>query len=808
MRSFFIMFKSRKFFVTAFVLLFISTINIYAVGMNPFGEDPIDVQGGQIDYVKEQNAVVIRGYATISTGTITIKAKNMVYFRDTKEIYAEGDVSMIEPSGGIFYCGSLYFNIKEMRGETTDVRMMGQSNATKTAKPTDVSTKLDSAGGKKSGWDSKTAMPFNRMFMRAKKIRSLGRNEQELLQPSITTDNSPSPIFKITSAAAQLRRNEKIESWHNILWIGKIPVFYLPYIMKDLRYDWPWMRFAAGSNSKWGAYAFSTWGVDLDPDDKSYFRPEKLFFDIDWRSERGFAGGLDLKYEMGFKGSYGKIETYYLKETEISDGDDEDRAEDDTEYGDTYANKERWKFEWQHFQVLGNGWDIRAEANVYSDRDFMYEYFRKDYNQDKEPETVVNLRKLEDNYVFEIVGKMRVNDFMSQEEYLPEARFTLPGYQIGKSNFYVRNDTRVGYIGKKFDKKADDDTLFENYRVSDGEVKHFARVHTDTRIYRPFKIGKFATFTPYVGGIASYYEDGYELDGEHTRIAGLYGAELMGRFYGTYKNGTVRHILEPSISFTANEDPTLSHKKLYTVDEVDLYDELHYFTFKLHNKIQTKRMVTLAGQEDKGPQEKIVDLIDLDISTKYIPIEGEAINSNYGNKFLPIDFDLVYRPTDNLSIYGDLSWDVEDNQIVNGSVGIDWKYHDLLRMHATHRYSRGDTIMDPTSDKSSETTFAFRWMASDKYSLEYAVGYEWANSGENIDHGISKQRVSLIRNLKVFELTTSYVRDARRGDHSIFLTLSPIGISPLDRADENADTVIPLMDSRYHPSTVEDIEIP
>lgn len=794
-----------------FLILFISAVfapELFAAGMNPFGEDPIDVQGGQFDYVKEQNAVVIRGYSTLSTGSITIKAKNMVYFRDSKEVYAEGDVSMTEPTGGIFYCESLYFNINEMRGEAKDVRVMGQSAADDAGKATDIETPLSGPGGKKSGWDSTTAMPFNRMFMRAKKIRSLGRDEQELLAPVLTTDNSPSPIFKLTSAAAQLKRNEKVESWHNVLWVGRVPVFYLPYVIKDLRYDWPWMRLAAGNNNKWGPYALSTWGIDLDPSDKDYFRPEKLFFDIDWRKDRGMAFGVDLKYEMGFKDSYGKIDTYYLKETEISRADDLDRAKDDTEYNTTYADDERWKVEWEHYQAFDNNWDLRAEANVYSDRDFLYEYFRREYNEDKEPETVVDIRKLEDHYVFEIFGKFRTNDFMSQEEYLPEARLTIPGYKLGNTDFYLRNDTRIGYVGKRFDEKADEEDLFEQYRVDGDEIDHFGRAHSDTRIYRPFKIGKFATFTPYVGGIASYYEDGYELDGEHARIAGLYGAELMGRFYGLYKGGQVRHVIEPVVSFTANEDPTLSHKKLYEVDEVDLYHELHYFTFSLHNKIQTKRMVTLAGEEDKGPQETIVDLIDFDISTSYIPLKGEAEEFNYGHHFTQLGLDAVYRPTDRLSIYGDLNWDLEDHYPTSGSLGFDWKYKDLLRMSTTHRFTRGDTTIAPDSDKSNETTFAFRWLASDKYSLEYAIAYEWANSTENIDSGMSKQRVSLIRNLKVFELTTSYVRDARKDDHSVFVTLSPIGISPLDRADAKADSTISLMDSRYHPSTVEEIELP
>ena len=749
---------------------------------------PVDVSGGDMKFVKEKQALVLRAYAALSRGGVNIKARNLVYFRETKEVYAEGDVTM-QQGPSLFRCDRLYYNLETHQGEAVNVRVIGENPlATDVPQPTDVDSPLLGPGSKGNQWEDR-GVPINRGFVEARKVRSIGRDHQELHGVSFTNDNSASPVARITSGSAQFRRGEKIETWNNVLWIGKLPVFYFPYIIKDLRYDWPWMRISGGSNDRWGSYVLTTWGMDMDPDAEDIFRLEKIFVDVDWRQDRGWAVGPAFKYELGHTGrSIGHLETYYTKETAISRGDDAERAEDDTEYGDLYRDDERWKVRWDHFQDLPRGWDLRAEVEAYSDRDFQKEYFRNSYYNDKEPEAALSLRRRHDDFVFEVVAKKRVNDYQTQEEYLPEARFTLPGYQVGATEWYVKSDTVFGVINRKFDEKLDQETVWSRYKVlDDDEYDPFFRAHNDTRLYRPIPLGKALTLTPYVGGNVTYYSDLYDDDEGHTRGAALYGADLAGRFYGVFRDGGLRHIIEPTISFVANADPNIDPDDIWEVDAIDLYHELHYVAFQLHQKWQVKR------------GERVVDLIDLDIGARYLPYQEEAEQFNDGNHWTAITFDAVYRPTDNLTVYGDLAWELEDRYISSGSIGLDWRFRDHFRVGASHRYNR-----DPGDDYlSSESTFSIRWLASDKYALEYAFSREWADSSERVDSGTIKQRMTLIRNLKVFELALSVMRDHHRDDTGVYLTLSPLGVAPLERAEyEPIPGAAP--GSRYGPSVVSD----
>ncbi len=776
-----------------------------AAGLAPFGEDPPSVEGGEWHYLEDEKAVVLLGRATVAKGGMTVEARNMVYFTDTREIYAEGDVVAQEPGGSLFYCDRLYYHMDERRGEADNVRLMGQDVSVRGARPVDVHTQLlGPNAGKETGWESEgAALPYNRMFVNAKKMRALSADHFELFDPFVTTDNSASPVFGVSAQSAHYRRYEKIESWHNVLWVGGVPVFYFPYLIKDLRYDWPWMRASAGHSDDWGTYGLTTWGLDLDPDQDALFRLEKVFVDLDYREERGWATGLDFQYELGHRGGKGNVDTYWLKETEISRSDDLERAEEDTEYGDTYRDDDRWKVEWWHQQPLAGGWDLRFDLNVYSDRDFLFEYFRRQFNEDKEPESFLSLRRLGDAWVFEAVAQPRLNDFMTQEEYLPELRFKLPGYRLGDTPLYLTSETRVGIVNREFDEDANKKTLREEFRVpGDREYGEFFRADYLMRVSAPLPLGEAFTFTPYVGGRATYYEELADDDDGHTRLAGQYGAEITGRFYGLYRGGDLRHIIEPSIGFVANEDPTLSAKKLYHIDEVDLYEELHYFPLHLHTQWQEKRQVT---DRDGVTSEQIVDLLDVDLSTRYIPLDGEAREFNSDRNWTPLDLDVVWRPTNRLSLYGNLSWALEDGYVTEGQLGADWRFRDHFRLHAVHRYRRGDTVFDPHLDKSSETTVALRWLASDKYAVEYAMAYEWADSTEAIDSGLSEQRLTLIRNVKVFELRVSWVRDPRDDEQGVYLTLSPVGIPALERASTTGDRLAGQMTGRYHPPMVDDV---
>lgn len=766
--------------------------------------DPVSYQGGEVQYLPEKNAVALLGYATLTKGPVTVKSRNMVYFRDSHEVYAEGNVTLIEPGGSTFECESLYFNMDERRGEANAVRIMG-------------SVPQMTAGPDVSGLDTRPLGPndkpggsvrgVNRLFVTANTIRSFNADHQELHRPSITNDNSPKPFIRVSSSSGVVERNEKVASLHNVLWIGKLPVFYFPYIIRDLRYDWPWMRFTAGRDSDWGTYALSTWGWDLSPDKNAYFRPEELFFDVDWRQDRGLALGVDLKYTMGHRESKGYIDTYWLRETAITDEEDLERAQDDTELGDLYQDEDRYKVEWRHFQQLTDDWDIRAEAHYYSDRDFREEYFNREYREAKEPETSIDIRRLRDTHVLEFVAQKRVNDWQTEEEYLPEARLNVPGLALGNSGFFLSSDTRIGVINKRHDKALDERGLLENavYKIKSGDdYGAYVRAYTDTRLSYPIRIANAVTFTPYVGGRLTYYEEAYdddELEDEnHLSVAPLFGATLSTRVYNTFtlKGNDWRHVIEPTLSYNADEDPTIDRDALYSVDDIDQYQELHVVTARLHQKLQTRR----AGV--------VIDVLDFDIAAKYLPEEAEQRDYNFGDSLMEVTADVVWRPTSNLVLYADTKYSPAGEYFSEANVGMDFRFRNIFRVFAENRYRRGDTLQDPGLAKSNLMTMGLRVkVPGEKYTIETALSYEGAHDDEadGIEHGLVKERVSIIRNIKVFDLAISYVHDERKDDHGVYFTLTPVGIDPHDRGVISDDALGRRFDGRYHPAMDNEINM-
>ncbi len=53
-----------------------------------------------------------------------------------------------------------------------------------------------------------------------------------------------------------------------------------------------------------------------------------------------------------------------------------------------------------------------------------------EFNLDKEQETIVHLKRIEDNWGLAFLGKWRINDFANQLEELPSAEFHWTGQSL------------------------------------------------------------------------------------------------------------------------------------------------------------------------------------------------------------------------------------------------------------------------------------------------------------------------------------------------------------------------------------------
>ncbi|MCC8189947.1 MAG: hypothetical protein LIP77_04810, partial [Planctomycetes bacterium] len=512
--------------------------------MGGFLGEGIDFKGGMLDWEEDENGhrvAILRNYAVVLLPNLTISARNMVLNVEMQEIYAEGNVLFDEAQGNAFYCDQLTFNYQEWQGLAKNIRVkMDREGVELPVVDFLDSQPVVSFSTTRSINDAVAGATLKRMYVQARELRAHDNQTFELIDAKITPDSFARPHWYFRSPAALFRQKEKIESYHNTVNIGSMPVLYFPYLIRDLQYDWPWMRITAGRTGDFGYFVRTQWGWKLNSRPDAYLKLDKIIFDVDWFSRRGFGPGIETTYQMGDLESLGKLKLYGVYEYSTRRSRDRDRARDDNEdkiWSDVagyqpslYRRDFRWAIDWEHYQQLNDLWDLRAEAHLYHDRDYLREYDRHRYWNEKEPENSIDLRRLDRHWELEFVAAARLsNRWQNQAEYLPEMRLTVPGLQVGDNMpLYFKNDLRVGVVNRRFDEdefrytrwdrrdnngnypsgglfERDPVTGLATSRLYDRDnYGSIFRVFNEATVELPLKVGELFTVKPWVGLRTAY----------------------------------------------------------------------------------------------------------------------------------------------------------------------------------------------------------------------------------------------------------------------------------------------------------------
>ncbi|MBP5232944.1 MAG: LPS-assembly protein LptD, partial [Planctomycetes bacterium] len=765
-----------------------------------FGPD-FKISGGTIRYLPDRKAVLIRDYATVIIQGRRIRARNILYFTELNRLYAEGEVSLEEKNGSFMTCEQVYFDVADGRGRAhrvhirkTDrpvnsVASIEETDATRYRPGLNIYNQEDTF----APFDEKNAMDKVRMNLYANDLRMISSDHFDAINTWVSPSNYAEPHWRITSSAAHVRQDEKVEAFHNLFKIGKVPVFYLPYLVYDLRYTWPYYRPSIGSNDKHGFYFLNRLGWRfLNPVDKQgrpvdeygnlvrrYFQLDRIFADVDFRGKRGWGLGGETDYSVDLLGKgRGNLRGYWTKEIYTTSAEDEDRAYNDVEFRakrwkrwpkfepSYYANENRYLIEWQHSHDLPGNFDLRAQTHVFSDRDFYKEYFPDDWAEESQKDTNVDLRYLGDLFSSDLIVQTRVNDFRSQTEYLPQWKLNLPGVRLfEKLPLYLesRTDATIGrrlednMLAKldliNYDSKTREYDGRVDRNKQNGQSPWVARLHEEAIVSLPLDL-KVLSVRPWAGGFLTGYSISYDpvhMNDDQAQLNGAvkWGVDFSSRFFGSLgQNWT--HIVEPTVSFVNHEDPLINREYLYDLDAIDDYRNTRMVTFGLHQDFYKKT--------DLGTDRRI---LTLNAKTGIILDDDEAARYNNDNNMADVLLEGSLYPTQTWSIWGNCVYSPAANEVTKFGVGTDFWFSKQLRMFVRHAYDSGFRVTDPERRRgtSNVTTLAFRtqlWNKLSHYSLEYGVSYQWnADAGEilgsrhymsgEVHNGFQKQRISLIR---------------------------------------------------------------
>ena len=462
---------------------------------------------------------VAEGNVVIQDKAATLRADRVRYNRQTKEAWAEGHVRLNQAAQE-WVAPSMYYNF-----------------ATHTLK-------------------ADTARGFvDPVYLQVEKLQQVGTNHYVFARNSLTTCDYGHPDYHLESTQGELWIGDRLVLHSATLRFGDTPVFWFPLIVWSLKGDTPPVAVTVGENTRWGYFLLSsfTWKLNKQVD---------LTVHADERTARGFGSGADLHYRLN-DGGQGTLTGYYLN--------DADPNRDDHALG---IDHNRYRAEWEHKQYLTNDVTVTVDLNKLSDYEVMNDYFRKEFNANREPDSVADVTKAGPDYTLSILTRPQFNDFFAEVERLPEAKLAVDRTRLGHTPFFYEGESSVG--------QYHNDPGATNVLGSSADtnfVGNAVRADTFHQIVAPAMLGGWLSVVPRAGIRGTYYSRAPETAADTqdvTRVVYDVGAETSFKISREWDNvhsdwwqvDGLRHILQPFADYQWVPRPDRATNDLFQFDSV------------------------------------------------------------------------------------------------------------------------------------------------------------------------------------------------------------------------------------------------
>jgi hypothetical protein len=745
----------------------------------------------QQQLLRKEQAAFLSGSAWVASRGVLIEAEHIVVWEKQRQIYGQGGVRLTE-AGGRLLADEIFYDFGTERGRATGVRLeIGKVEEV----PGELSTpgELPKIGAGTFGAASSSTP--SKWYLTAPEVRRAGPGSWQMIKPRVSSCDFAEPHWCFAATSADYYPGRKVQSYNNVIYLGPVPVFYLPYMARDLSHDYPWTTWQLGKSSKWGYYGLSKWGLDLPHEPSWVVQPQHLKLDADYRQERGWAYGGSIEYDVLPHGR-GTFDSYFLREDQISAHDDRERAEDEIErrtlvyqnlrtFGapkvighpkrlfdenlffverrtrdgydppdldpDRYAEEQRFALHWVHRQdflpernALHDetvyNLDVTVELFDYSDRDFRREYFRNEYRHEPEPLTSAVIRHQGDAGSLWLAVEPRTDPFTTQTERLPELHYDLVPQRL-PGGFFASSSADLGYLRHRFD----EDSGFEDFEAGRG--------HMQLVVSRPVNLGPVG-FTPYVGTDQTWYSRSREED-DLVRGAALYGADSSVRLYGTYDAENdllnihgLRHVVEPRLFFRGVSEPTQDAVNILDFDPVDDLAKSNVVGAALSQKLQTKR----RGADGS---EHVSDLAGINFVASGFVDGDEADRLNEGDKMLPYRVSAFVSPIDHLTVSSSAEIDAHGIGLARYTEGVSYERPGLFKTSLGYT----TVVADPDHEiKSSQyLTGSVETRLGPNWLLQASSSYEFERPNAELgEHGYGGGRFALIRSFHCWYLCLDY----------------------------------------------------
>ncbi|OPZ26523.1 MAG: LPS assembly outer membrane complex protein LptD [Lentisphaerae bacterium ADurb.BinA184] len=582
------------------------------------------------------------------------------------------------------------------------------------------------------------------------------------------------PHYGLDARKVVYRTDGTIAAHGAVYRVGRIPVFYLPYVAWDTETAGGNITFSGGYKSSDGAH---------------------VQVGRRWR----LAPGLDTQVEVGYRSkrgpSLGNVTRYRTdrsdSEVELFGMLDDNPPETTPGYNRRFETEdERYRARLYHRQEFGDNWQLRLGLDALSDIDMLEEWFDGDFGSYRQPRTYADLRYDHDRFTAALGLRARVNDFYTVTERLPELRLDLPRQSVLGTRLQYQGQTSLANLRMKW-RDFDLDRvgppplspLLED--PADYETWRLDSVHM---FYLPFDLRDGIRVTPRAGARLTYYENTSERavdegdllamfrvddpdretvdavlsqyddeGGDALRAAAEAGVEVTGKFYRSWEGARsafwkvdgLRHIVQPYLNYTWISDPSEDREHLFYFDEVDRLVEQSFVRVGLDQRLQTRR--------GEGMEKKVYTLAAMEsyADFHFDRPEGEEELGEAG------DWVTRFRlaPREQLTLWGLVGMNLDEGTVHRVEAGVTFALFEALRLDIGYLYrqdegwsavdSFGSTLADYTADDITALVAG----ESHYLSLDMTVLFNEKTTGrarfefDLVDDDLSRQVYEVVRDL-------------------------------------------------------------
>jgi hypothetical protein len=684
-------------------------------------------------------------------------------FEGVSEVYVSGDV-LLRQGQRTIRAAELYYDLQNKRG-------LARNAVLRT-------------------FDTTRDVP---VYVRAKELRQLGDHRFEGDDISLTTSEFRTPQISATASKVHI-----IDTIKDADTEGEIRDSDFTAQMKDVRFKYydttllrlPSMRsnllqpevplktIRVGSDSAFGASVETEWFLSRVLGLREPAGTDSTLF-LDYYDKRGPGGGVGVEYER--ETYFGRVLGYAIH----------DHGED--RLGRTRKNVEvpdesRGRFTLQHRQFLPYDWQLTAEVSYLSDKNFLEQFYRQEFYASKEPETLLHLKRIEDNRALAFLGKVRINDFQDEVEELPSAEYHWTGQSFLDDRFVFFSDSQASRLRYRFGEDRQ------------GEPNDFF-TFTETRneVDMPLALGN-SKVVPFVAGTFGYDDaasfkkklDEPSFAGGEDEVwigeAGMRAStQPFWRLYPDVESELwdlhgMRHTIRPNltaVTYAASNE---------VADQRDTLD------LGISQKLQTKRgplghrrtvdwleldidfvWVTDSSDEAPGPNrflwnEPFIPLINR--TGNQVPPRDRRSTDLFGPRRNYTSTAATWRVTETLSVLGDVYLDMQSGVVREADIGFSRLCWPNLSYFIGSRYLR-DVDNGLGQHGSNALTFALTYVLDPRYTLVFAQQYDFDYEA-NI-----RSDLTLIRRYHRINFAVTVSADESLDEQRIVFSLWPEGVPEL-----------------------------